>query len=113
MKTLFAICLVATYVTFGLAQGLQGNVILSGNAVVPATGHSVTLTWASSAGAASYNVHRGTTSGGPYLKVGSAIVGTTYADVQITYNQTLYYVITAVNGDNESGYSAEVSVLIP
>jgi fibronectin type 3 domain-containing protein len=113
MKTLFAICVVATYVTFGLAQGLQGNVIISGNAVVPATGHSVTLTWASSAGAASYNIYRGTTSGGPYLKVGSAVSGTTYADVEITHDQTIYYVITAVNGDNESGYSTEVSALIP
>jgi fibronectin type 3 domain-containing protein len=113
MKQLFAVCLILAGASAGLAQGFQGNVTISGSAIVPVTGHSVTLTWSSSSGAVSYNVYRGTTSGGPYLKVGSEIITTTYADVQVTHAQTFYYVTTAVSGSNESGYSNEVTALIP
>jgi fibronectin type 3 domain-containing protein len=99
--------------SFSFAQGLQGNVRLSGNATVTVTGHSVTLTWSASQNAASYNIYRGTTSGGPYVRVASGIVSTTYSDVQVTHNQTLYYVTTAVNGSNESGYSDQTAAVIP
>jgi fibronectin type 3 domain-containing protein len=99
--------------SFSFAQGLQGNVKLSGNASVKVTGHSVTLTWNASQNATSYNVYRGTTHGGPYIKVASGIVSTTYTDVQVTHNQTLYYVTTAVNGSSESGYSNEAVAVIP
>jgi len=34
-------------------------------------------------------------------------------DVQVTPNQTLYYVTTAVHGNNESGYSNEAAAAIP
>ena len=95
------------------AQGVQGNVKLSGNATVATTGHSITLTWNASENATSYNLYRSTTHGGPYLKAGSGIVGTTYIDVLVTHSQTLYYVTTAVNGSNESGYSNETAAVIP
>jgi hypothetical protein len=45
--------------------------------------------------------------------VASGIVSTTYSDVQVTHNQTLYYVTTAVNGSNESGYSDQTAAVIP
>jgi len=96
-----------------LAQGLQGNVKLTGKAAVTATGHSVTLTWNSSTNATSYNIYRGTVHGGPYVKVASGVVTTTYTDAQVTHGQTLYYVTTAVNGSNESGYSNEAAAVIP
>jgi fibronectin type 3 domain-containing protein len=96
-----------------IAQGIQGNVTLSGNALVKVTGHSVTLIWNTSQNATSYNVYRATTNAGPYIKVGSGIVVTTYTDVRVTPNQTLYYVTTAVIGSNESGYSNEVAAVIP
>jgi fibronectin type 3 domain-containing protein len=99
--------------SFSFAQGLQGNVKLSGNATVTVTGHSVALTWSASQNATSYNIYRGTTSGGPYVKLASRIVSTTYSDVQVTHNQTLYYVTTAVNGSNESGYSDQTEAVIP
>jgi large repetitive protein len=95
------------------AQGFQGNVALNGKAVVTATGHSVTLTWSACQGATSYNIYRGTTHGGPYTKVGSGMVSATYTDVQVTHNQTLYYVATAVSGNGESGYSNEAVAVIP
>jgi fibronectin type 3 domain-containing protein len=113
MKRLFTTCMVLGCLSFSFAQGLQGNVKLSGKAVVTVTGHSVTLTWNGSQNATSYNIYRATTSGGPYAKVASAIVSTIYNDVQVTHNQTLYYVTTAVSGSNESGYSSQTAAVIP
>jgi hypothetical protein len=113
MKQLFAICMILGCSCFGLAQGLHGKAQLSGSATVAVTGHSVTLTWNATQNSTSYNIYRGTTHGGPYLKVASGIVSPTYTDVQVTSNQTLYYVTTAVNGNNESGYSNEAIAFIP
>ena len=113
MKHLLLACMVLGCLRVSLAQGLQGNVRLSGKAAVTATGHSVTLTWNASTNATSYNIYRGTVPGGPYVKVASGVVSTTYTDVQVTHNQKLYYVTTAVNGSNESGYSNEAAAVIP
>jgi fibronectin type 3 domain-containing protein len=99
--------------SLSFAQGLQGNITLRGNASVKASGHSVALTWNTSQNAASYNVYRGTTTGGPYVKVSSGIVGTAYTDIEVTHTQTLYYVTTAVSGSGESGYSNETTAVIP
>jgi fibronectin type 3 domain-containing protein len=112
MKRLFTTCIVLGCLSFGFGQGIQGNVTLSGTAIV-VTGHSVTLTWIAGQGATSYNMYRGTVSGGPYVKLAFGILNTTYDDVQVTHNQTLYYVTTAVNGNSESAYSNEVSAVIP
>lgn len=113
MKQLFTTCMVLCCFNIAFGQGLQGNVTLSGSAVVTATGHSVTLTWNTSQGAVSYNIYRGTTHGGPYTKVGSGMVSAMYTDVQVTHNQTFYYVATAVSGNGESGYSNEAVAVIP
>ena len=113
MKRLYIPCLLLGCLSIGFAQGLQGKVTLSGNAGVTVTGHSVTLTWSASTNATSYNIYRGTVPGGPYVKVASGVVSTTYTDVQVTRNQKLYYVATAVNGRNESGYSNEAAAVIP
>lgn len=114
MKNLLISCtILLVCLSFSSAQGLQGNITISGNASVQVTGHSVILTWSACQNATSYNVYRGTTHGGPYAKVGSGIVRTAYTDVQITQNQTLYYITTAVNGNNESGYSNEAAAVIP
>jgi fibronectin type 3 domain-containing protein len=113
MKRLFTPCLVLGCLSIGFAQGLQGKVSLSGKATVTATGHSVTLTWNASTNTTSYNIYRGPVPGGPYVKVASEVVSTTYTDVQVTHTQKLYYVTTAVNGSKESGYSNEAAVVIP
>jgi fibronectin type 3 domain-containing protein len=99
-------------VSFSLGQGIQGNVKLTGKAIVMVTGHAVNLSWKASQGATSYCVYRGTAHG-QYAKIAWGIQGTSYADVQVTHNQTLYYVTTAVNGSNESGYSNEIVAAIP
>jgi fibronectin type 3 domain-containing protein len=112
MKRLFTICIILGGLSPSLAQGIQGNVTLSGATIV-VTGHCVTLTWTASQGAISYNTYRGTVSGGPYVRLASGTSNPTYADSQVTHGQTFYYVVTAVNGNSESGYSNEASAVIP
>jgi fibronectin type 3 domain-containing protein len=114
MKRLFTICMILSCcLNLGFAQGIRGSVKLTGKAAIVTSGHSVTLTWNASQGAMSYSIYRGTTHGGPYIKIASGITGTNYADVQVTHNRTLYYTATAVSGGTESGYSNEIVVVIP
>lgn len=78
--------------------------------------HSATLSWSASASAvAGYNVYRSNVSGGPYTRLGSALVAaTTSADTNVLAGDTYYYVVTAVESSGaESVYSAEVSATIP
>jgi len=114
MKRLLAICMIlGGCLNVSFAQGIQGNVKLTGKATVATTGHSAKLSWTASQGASSYSIYRATTEGGPYAKIAAGILGTNYTDLQITHKQTLYYVITAVSGDYESGYSNETVAVIP
>jgi hypothetical protein len=78
--------------------------------------HSVSLSWAasSSQGIIGYNIYRGTVSGGPYVKVNSALVAATdYSDATVQSKQTYYYVTTAVNTASESAYSNQAQAVIP
>ena len=68
----------------------------------------VSLSWNASAGATSYNVKRGTASGGPYTTVSSPTT-TSYTDTGLTNGTTYYYVVTAVNAAGESGNSNQAS----
>jgi len=68
----------------------------------------VALTWNASSGVTSYQVKRGTTSGGPYTQVGSATAAN-YIDSAVTAGTTYYYVVTAANVAGESRNSNEVS----
>ena len=56
----------------------------------------VQLTWTAYPGASSYNIYRGTISGGPYLKIGStASTYSTYLDGNVVNGTTYYYVVRA------------------
>ena len=73
---------------------------------------SVQLAWSPSALATSYNVKRSTSSGGPYTAgsvIASVVGSTNYTDTDVTNGVTYYYVVSALNGANESGNSSEVS----
>jgi len=88
---------------------------LSGTGVNPQP-HSVDLSWtaSNSPNISSYNVYRGTVSGGPYTKIGSVQGSTTaYTDNNVTNGQTYYYVTTAVSNGEESGYSNQAQAVIP
>ncbi|OIQ88781.1 amylopullulanase precursor [mine drainage metagenome] len=71
---------------------------------------SVSLSWGSSSGAASYNLYRATTAGGegstPYQ---TGLTGTTYTDSAVTNGTTYYYTVAAVNSNGASGQSSEVN----
>lgn len=57
----------------------------------------IQLTWAPRAGTASYNIYRGTISGGPYLKIGSTTsTYATYLDSNAVNGTTYHYVVRAV-----------------
>lgn len=88
-----------------------------GSACFASTGiHTVILNWtaSTSSNVVGYRVYRGTVSGGPYTlltQVGSA---TGYRDGTVVSGQTYFYVVTALdNNNNESGHSAESKAVIP
>lgn len=88
-----------------------------GQACVTYNTHATTLNWvaSSSLNVAGYNIYRGITTGGPYTKVNSSLItGTNYTDASVQAGQTYYYVATTVDtSGNESGYSGQISLVIP
>ena len=80
-------------------------------------GRTVTLTWTASisAGVTGYKVYRSTVNGGSYALVSlTPVTGTTYVDGLVTSGMTYYYVVTAVDANNnESGYSSQATAVIP
>jgi hypothetical protein len=92
------------------APGSPQAVPLSGTGV----GSSVTLTWDASSGGqvTSYNVYRGTNSGGesPLASVGDTL---TYVDTDVSPGQTYYYEVTATGPGGESGFSNQAMAVIP
>lgn len=96
------------------ATGSPTTIALSGSGVV-AVSHTVSLTWVASTTSAvtGYNVYRSTTSGGGFVKVGSAS-GLSYTDSTVQNSTTYYYVTTAVDSiGDESVYSNEATAVIP
>lgn len=64
--------------------------------------HSVNLKWNPPAPVpgvtvASYNVYRGTQSGGPYEKIASGVTGASYKDRDVSSGKTYYYVVRTVD----------------
>ena len=69
----------------------------------------VNLSWNASAGAATYNVKRSTTNGGPYNTAVASPTTTNYTDATVTNGTTYYYVVSAVNTAGQSANSAQAS----
>lgn len=67
----------------------------------------VLLQWDTVTSATYYRIKRSPVSGGPYVTVGSSVYAH-YTD-KTTVNSTYYYIVTAVNGAGESGWSNEAS----
>jgi hypothetical protein len=76
--------------------------------------HSVSLQWvASSTPGVTYNLYRGTVSGGPYTVVQSGITTVSTTDSNVTSGTTYYYVVRAADSDGESANSNEIPAAIP
>jgi beta-galactosidase len=101
--------LTSTNITLTEASSLPAPAAPTGVAAV-AGNTQVTVTWDIVPGAATYNLWRATTSGGPYTLIAGNIGGVNlgYTDNTVTNLTTYYYVVTA-NGNGASANSAEVS----
>ena len=89
---------------------------LTGTGVAQSSSHYVSLSWnAATVNPAGYNVFRGTSSGGPYETINTALeASTNYTDNTVVAGTTYYYVASAVNAQGEeSAYSNVVKVVIP
>ncbi|HET6385283.1 MAG TPA: hypothetical protein VFJ58_17970, partial [Armatimonadota bacterium] len=73
----------------------------------------VILNWSATPGATSYNVKRGTVTGGPYTTISSGQNATTYTDSGVINGNTYYYVVTSNYSTGESPNSNEVKVDVP
>jgi fibronectin type 3 domain-containing protein len=81
----------------------------AGLTATPGNGQ-VALTWTASAGAASYNLYRGTASGGEgSTPIQAGLVGTSFTDSGLTNGLTYYYQVSAVNAGGEGPRSGEIS----
>ena len=90
-------------------------IALSGTAVAPVP-HTVALSWSPSTSTVSgYNVYVSTVSGSGYTRLTSSLVPTSeYSDTGLQTAQTRYYVVTSVNSNGvESGYSSQVTAIVP
>jgi autotransporter-associated beta strand protein len=75
---------------------------------IPANGN-VLLAWP--AGAASYQIKRCTTNGGPYTTQLAGIVGTNFSDATASIGTTYYYVVNGTSGGSTSADSPQATVL--
>jgi len=72
----------------------------------------VALSWSASAGASSYNVYLGNSSGGESATpVATGVTSTSYTVTSLSNGTTYYFTVTAVNSSGTSGYSNEISVV--
>jgi len=70
----------------------------------------VSLSWSASSGATSYNVYRGTSSGGESgTPVATGVTSTSYTNTGLTNGTTYYFKVAAVNSNGTSGLSNEAS----
>ena len=78
---------------------------------VPANGQ-VTLSWIAPFGAQTFNIYRGTTSGGENAApLATGVIGTSFVNSTVTNGTQYYYEVTAVNTGGESARSAESSAI--
>ena len=104
----------------GKVRPLLFFVVLLCPALTFAQSHSATVSWtpaqqSSGITIASWNVLRGTASGGPYTQLANVPVGTTsYTDSSISSGQDYYYVIQAVDtAGAASADSTQAEAVIP
>ena len=73
----------------------------------------VFCSWASVAGAASYNFWRTTTAGGTFILIATGLTTSSYVDTNALNDSTNYYQVAAVSACGTSANSATVGVFLP
>jgi fibronectin type 3 domain-containing protein len=76
----------------------------------------ITLGWAETTGATTYNIKRASSSGGPYTTIATNVLGTSFTDTGLSNGIGYYYVISATNNSGtsaDSGQSAAVTAPLP
>ena len=112
-----------TLVSLGLALSAASPVAAHAACTVPSppandelTGNpdsSISIVLVGSAGATSYNIYRGTTSGGEATTPVANTTSVLYTDKGLSPSSTYFYNFTAVNACGESAHSAEDSSKTP
>ena len=81
------------------------------NLVATASNLLINLQWNPVVGASTYNLKRGTTSGGPYPLVFGGLTTTNYTDADVSNAVEYFYVVTAVGAGGESANSLPASAI--
>ncbi|MDR3570959.1 MAG: hypothetical protein P4L81_02030, partial [Candidatus Pacebacteria bacterium] len=78
------------------------------NLTATAVSQAISLTWTASVGAVSYNIYRGTSSGGEAgVPIATGVTSTNYLDSTVMNGTTYYYRVTAVDSGGETDMSNE------
>ncbi|HEY1789728.1 MAG TPA: hypothetical protein VGJ73_16390, partial [Verrucomicrobiae bacterium] len=94
--------------TGSLTVGFTAPAIVS---IAPGTS-KISLSWTAISGAVSYDIYRGTSSGGETL-LASGLTSASYVDSAVANGVTYYYEVTAVNGSStQTADSPEVSATV-
>lgn len=90
------------------------NVSATFDCGVLSVGKGIVVEWETVTDADGYEVHRSTTSGGPYSLIASVdAASTSYKDTNVEDNTTYHYVVRSTAGSWTSEYSTEVSETTP
>lgn len=96
--------------SFGINALLAPAPVAPLNLAAGALASGIFLAWTLSDDATSYNLYRGTVSGGESLYQTGVLSG--YLDTNVTLGTTYYYKVTAVNESGESGPSNEATAVV-
>jgi regulation of enolase protein 1 (concanavalin A-like superfamily) len=105
-----ALC-TSTFANVQISSGGGGSVPATPTGLTAAAGNSqVSLAWAASSGATSYNIYRGMTSNGESgTPVATGVTSPSYTDTGLTNGILYFYKVAAINSVGASGYSNEAS----
>ena len=101
------------YVTTAFSGTDESGYSNESSATIPASSpQCVSLAWSSIA-SATYNLYRGTTSGGPYTRIASGLTSPAFVDSNVTHVTNYFYVVRAVINGVENSNSNEILAVVP